>query len=157
MSISGTEQAVLDYLAQRGHCYQWNAEAGVAHTRHWGTCGCYGISLRFFQETPILIAMSRLGIKVQFDDQPKVLHYLTRVNHGLVLGTFEMDFDDGEIRCRISHDHEGTALDAQTVKHIVHLTTELCDHYIYGLLRVLYGDADPEFEADRADQEKPWD
>src|SRR5688500_15171463 len=50
------------------------------------------------------------------DDVPKnrrneMALFLTRANWGMVIGAFEMDLDDGELRFKTAIDVEGTELD----------------------------------------------
>lgn len=46
--------------------------------------------------------------------------FLTRANYGLVLGNFEMDWDDGEIRYKTSIDFEGDRLTPALIRQVVY-------------------------------------
>jgi len=42
--------------------------------------------------------------------------FLTRANYGMMIGNFEMDFTDGEIRYKTSIDVEGDKLSSALIK-----------------------------------------
>lgn len=73
-----------------------------------------------------------------------VAEYITRANYGLRIGNFEMDFDDGEIRCKSSIDFEESTLDTNLIKNIIYPAVHTMDIYLPGLLSVMYGNQNPE-------------
>ena len=72
-------------------------------------------------------------VKAPEEKRGAVAAFLTRANYGLILGSFELDFDDGEIRFKV------TAICGEQVLS----PAVMVDRYGEGLLKVLYGDADP--------------
>jgi hypothetical protein len=68
--------------------------------------------------------------------------FLTRANFGLVLGNFELDLDDGELRYKTSIDVEGAELTEALLDHVVLANVATTDHYLPGIRAVLAG-ADP--------------
>ena len=69
--------------------------------------------------------------------------YLTRANYGLSIGNFEMDFEDGEVRYKTSIDVEGGELTQGMIKNLVYSNCATTDRYLHGLMKVVYGNADP--------------
>lgn len=65
------------------------------------------------------IFYSVMESKVPANKRQTVAEYLTRANYGLVLGNFEMDFSDGEVRYKTSIDVEGGQLVPQMVRSVV--------------------------------------
>jgi hypothetical protein len=49
-----------------------------------------------------------------------VAEFLTRANSGMVIGNFELDFADGEIRYKTSIDVEGDKLSYAIIKRLVY-------------------------------------
>lgn len=47
---------------------------------------------------------------VQENKRDEIAVMLTKINYGLIIGNFEMDFNDGEIRYKTSIDFEGADL-----------------------------------------------
>ncbi len=75
--------------------------------------------------------------------RPAIVEYLTRANYGLRIGNFEFDYDDGEIRYKSSLDFEGGALTPALIKNVIYPAVHTMDHYLPGLLNVMYGNQDP--------------
>lgn len=88
-----------------------------------------------------------------------VSEYLTRANYGMVVGNFEMDLDDGEVRFKSSVDVQDVELSPALVRNAVYPAALMMDKYLPGLIGILGGkeakDAIDEIEAeDRVDLTK---
>ncbi|HYF94595.1 MAG TPA: YbjN domain-containing protein [Symbiobacteriaceae bacterium] len=64
---------------------------------------------------------------------------LTRMNYGLVVGNWEMDYRDGEIRYKTSIDVEGDRLSTALVRNVVLLNLQMMDRSLPAIMGVLYG------------------
>jgi hypothetical protein len=73
-----------------------------------------------------------------------VAEFLTRVNYGLVIGNWEMDYRDGEIRYKTSIDVEGDGLSVPLVQNMVFLNLQMMDRCLPALMGVMYGHLSPE-------------
>ncbi|MFN8507987.1 MAG: YbjN domain-containing protein [Dehalococcoidia bacterium] len=62
--------------------------------------------------------------------------FITRANFGLLVGNFEMDMDDGEIRYKTSIDVEGDRLSTALLQQLVRVNLEMMDKYLPGLYAV---------------------
>lgn len=69
--------------------------------------------------------------------------FLTRANYGLVLGNFEMDMNDGEVRFKTSIDVEGTTLTPELIKPIIYANVLTADEYLPGIFAVMRGEKTP--------------
>lgn len=83
------------------------------------------------------------------DKRQAIAEFITRANYGMIIGNFEMDFDDGEIRYKTSVDVEGATLLAPIVKQLVYANVLIMDRYLPGLMAVIYSDIDPQEEIER--------
>lgn len=90
------------------------------------------------------IFYSVLEAKSPVEKRPAVAEFLTRANYGLVLGNFEMDYSDGEIRYKTSIDVEGGVLTPEMVKTLVYTNVLMMDKYLPGIMSVIYGNVSPE-------------
>ncbi len=77
---------------------------------------------------------------------PQVVEFITRANYGMIIGNFELDYNDGEIRYKTSIDVESTDFPPQLVKQVVYANVVVLDRYLSGLMRVIYADANPADE-----------
>lgn len=81
---------------------------------------------------------------VSEDKRLTMAELLTRLNYGLVIGNFEMDFNDGEIRYKTSIGVEGNILTHQVIKRLVYANVTIIDHYLPGIQAVMDGNIPPE-------------
>ena len=86
---------------------------------------------------------SVLSINVPADKRHKVAEFITRANYGMMIGNFEMDYVDGEIRYKTSIDVEGTDLTSTMIQQLVYPNLIITDHYFEGIMRVVYSDDTP--------------
>jgi hypothetical protein len=78
------------------------------------------------------------------DKRAAVMEFITRANYGLVIGNFEMELNDGEIRCKTSIDVEGGELTPVLIRQVVYSNVMTMNKYLPGLMSVLYANVSPE-------------
>jgi len=106
-----------------------------------GNYECYAIAdeeaktFRFYSIAPIKVPKSK---------RKEIADFLTRVNYGLILGNFELDMDDGEVRYKTGNCQNNMALSFEALKHLVYLNVTILDQYFLGIMKVTYGDVSPE-------------
>ncbi len=83
-------------------------------------------------------------IKVPENKRSAICEYLARANYGLIIGNFELDLRDGEIRYKTSIDVEGENLTPALVKNLVYANLSTMDRYLPGIMGVIYGNLLPE-------------
>lgn len=72
-----------------------------------------------------------------------VAEYLTRANYGLVMGNFEMDFDDGTIRFKTSVDVPEGELTQALARNLLYTNVLMMDRYLPGIMLVNYAGQSP--------------
>lgn len=72
-----------------------------------------------------------------------VAEFITRANYGMIIGNFELDYNDGEIRYKTSVDVEDVDVNESLVRHMIYANVLTMDKYFPGLMRVLYAGIDP--------------
>jgi hypothetical protein len=82
-------------------------------------------------------------VKAPENSRLAVAEFLTRANYGLIVGNFELDFSDGEVRYKTSVDVENAEITEAVVKNLVYANVLTMDRYITGIMRVVYGGATP--------------
>ncbi|HDQ71043.1 MAG TPA: YbjN domain-containing protein [Chloroflexi bacterium] len=105
-----------------------------------GEWTCYA---RARDEQEQFIFYSICPVKAPEDERQRMAEFLTRANYGLLIGNFEMDFSDGEIRYKSSIDVEDDRLSPALVKNIVYANVLTMDRYMPGIMKVLYADMAP--------------
>ena len=112
-------------LSFRGRSGSWQCFANVDEERQW---------FSFF---------SILPSNVPEEKRPIIAEFITRANYGLVIGNFEMDYNDGEVRYKTSIDVEGGELSPKMIENMMQANLMTMDRYFPGLMSVLYGGRDP--------------
>ncbi len=74
---------------------------------------------------------------------PQVAEFITRANYGMIVGNFEMDYTDGEIRYKTSIDLEDSVVSKDLIRHAVYANVLTMDKYFPGLMRVIYAGIEP--------------
>lgn len=92
-------------------------------------------------------------INVPEEKTHQAVEFITRANYGMIIGNFELDYDDGEIRYKTSIDVEGASLTHELVKQMVYANVIIMDRYLPGIMRVIYGDAEPIVEIEKIEGE----
>jgi hypothetical protein len=73
-----------------------------------------------------------------------VAELLTRINWQMSIGSYEMDFADGEVRYRIGMDLEGGWMTEKMADNMLGYAINALDRRHDAVMRVAFGDADPE-------------
>ena len=76
--------------------------------------------------------------------RPQMAEFVTRANYGTIIGNFEMDFSDGEIRYKTSIDVEGVEFVPELIRSMVYANCSTLDRYMPGIQKVIAGAATPE-------------
>jgi hypothetical protein len=106
-----------------------------------GKWTCYA-STRIEQQQ--FIFYSVCSVNAPEEKRLAVAEFLTRANSGMVIGNFELDFADGEIRYKTSIDVEGDRLSYALIRRLVYANVTMMDRYLPGIMSVIYGNATPE-------------
>jgi len=77
---------------------------------------------------------------------------LTRANYGLQLGSFEMDFTDGEIRFQVAVNVEGSTLTQAMIGNMIAAGMTTCDTYHDAIMRVMFSGDEPSAAIAKAEK-----
>jgi len=83
------------------------------------------------------------------DKRVTIAELLTRLNYGLVIGNFEMDMRDGEIRYKTSVDVEGDRVSHALVRNVVFVNLQMMDRCLPAIMGCMYGGLSPQQAADQ--------
>lgn len=134
---------LIEFFEEDEWDFQWVSGMSILSMGFSGQNGnwmCYAQAREAQQQ---LAFYSVLPINVPPNKRRHVAEFITRVNYGMVIGNFEMDYDDGEVRYKTSADVEGFDLPMPMIRHLVYANLLITDRYLPGLMRVMYGDIAP--------------
>ena len=84
-----------------------------------------------------------LPVHAPEDKRAAMAEFLTRANYGMMLGNFEMDYADGEVRFKTSIDCEGGTLVPRMIDNLLTNNLVSMDRFFNGLMAVLFSDRPP--------------
>jgi hypothetical protein len=82
------------------------------------------------------------GDRVPPAQRQDVMNFLTRANYGLVIGCFEFNLDNGEVRFRSSIDFTSSELTDTLVRNSIRSSMDAVERYADAIVRVMRGQAD---------------
>lgn len=82
-----------------------------------------------------------IAVAADKDCMGSVAEYLTRANYGLQYGSFELDWNDGEIRYRHLVDCENCPPSQEVIRNSILIPYSTFERYGDGLLSVIFGAA----------------
>lgn len=141
-------QAFIDFFVDDDWRFDRSEQKPILRLSFQGRSGhtwsCFAQS-RMGENTEQAIFYSVAPIKVPEAKRLAVAEFLTRANYGMVMGNFELDFSDGEIRYKTSIDLAGgSPLTPKLTKPMVYTNVLMMDKYLPGVMEVLYADVSPE-------------
>ena len=129
--IQDCTRAYLRRLA----CREKAVEGGALFTfSALGDHGAYPTLV--YARAPFLICLARFSHTVPDARRLEVAEFLHRVNYGLLLGNFEMDYDEGEVRFRTSLMAEGS-LTHEVLDRYIQMPAAMLDRYAPGLAAIV--------------------
>ncbi|MCC6622025.1 MAG: YbjN domain-containing protein [Deltaproteobacteria bacterium] len=96
-----------------------------------------------YEETERLCVLALLPIVVPEPMRLPIAEYITRANYGIMVGNFELDFQDGEVRMKTSADVEDTPISHTFVRNLLVANLGTADRYFPGFVKVLYSNMEP--------------
>lgn len=105
-----------------------------------GKWTCYAQARESQQQ---FVFYSVLPINVPDDKRADMAEFIIRANYGMIVGNFEMDYSDGEVRYKTSIDVEGAELLPALVRQLVYANVIITDRYLPGVMSVIYGGKTP--------------
>jgi hypothetical protein len=145
--MTDSAPAIYDTLVQFFSDNEWpTTRLGDEPVLQLAFQGANGRWLCFAQareENSQVVFYSVAPVQVPPDKRQAVSEFITRANYGLILGNFELDFVDGELRYKTSLDVEGTPLSAELLQPLTFANVTTMDRYLPGLMAVLYGGTSP--------------
>ncbi len=82
-------------------------------------------------------------VKAPAEKQAAVVEFLTRANYGMIIGNFEFDYSDGEVRYKTALDVEGGDATFPMLRNLIYINVRTMDRYLPGLMKVIYTDIAP--------------
>lgn len=86
-----------------------------------------------------LVFYAVLPVRIPEEKRAEIAFFLTRANYNMMIGNFELDLSDGEVRYKSALDFEGFLLNPSLIKNAIYPTATMMDKYYPGIMSILYG------------------
>ena len=116
--------------------------------------------IRCFAQSQRLLVYSLYPKQVDEAQRRRISELICRINYGLILGNFEMDWDDGELRYKTSMDIEGVELGRTILRNLVYGNFHSFDMYFNAIAQGLETQRDLDIlvlEAENPDMPSGFD
>ncbi|MFQ3648414.1 MAG: YbjN domain-containing protein [Anaerolineae bacterium] len=143
MSDQQIFNALVEFFEEDEWDFQWMEGASVLSMGFSGKNGKWQCFAQAREAQQQFVFYSVLPINVPPEKRQKVAELITRINYGMVIGNFEMDFDDGEVRYKTSVDVEGAELTPPMIRQMVYANIIITDRYLSAVMRTIYSDITP--------------
>ena len=107
-----------------------------------GRVDCF-VDMRPEDKQVILVAVC--GTLIPDNRRKQIAEFITRANFGLLLGNFELNFDNGELRYKCCFVYDGPGQDSVEVFiRNFFASFKMMDRYLPGIMAVTYANTDPK-------------
>jgi hypothetical protein len=134
---------VLNFLEEDDWPYNLVEGRSVYKTAFEGKNGQFTCYAQERTDQEQFVFYSIFPVRTPEDRTDVVAEFITRANYGMIIGNFELDYTDGEIRYKTSVDVEDYTFEEPLVRHLIYANVLTMDRYFPGLMRVLYAGIDP--------------
>ncbi len=106
-----------------------------------GRWNCYA---KAREEEDQFVFYSICPVNAPENKRSQIAEFITRANYGTIIGNFELDYADGEVRYKTSIDVEESNLTFPLIKQLVYTNVTMMDEYLPGILSVIEADVEPK-------------
>ena len=135
---------VLSFLDNREVTYTTNEEQNfisfTTRTKN-ATLNCFG---QLNEKAQIFTFYSAIGAIIPENKRVLVAELITRINSGLIIGNFDLDFDDGEVSYKTSIDFDGVELAEPLIRNLIDANVTIADNFFYTIVEGITSDLLPE-------------
>lgn len=137
-------QEMVAFFERHDLHFQTHPDAPVLMMQMTGENGVLSLMALCDDEAERFAVFCKAPIHAPEPKRILVAEYVTRANYGLMVGNFELDFSDGEVRFKIAMDTDGIRLNEDIIGLTIFGNCRTMDKYLPGLMSVIYGNSTPE-------------
>lgn len=136
-------RAFLDFVEDMDWPFEPAEQPGLYQLRFEGRAGQWRCFAQIREREQQFLFYSALPWTIAPDRRTAMMEFVTRANFGQPLVSFELDLDDGEVRCRSGIDVEGAFISRPMIRQLVASNLLTMDRYMAGMRAVAEEGADP--------------
>jgi hypothetical protein len=133
-------EQIAKFFTQDGWQYTKMKGESVLHLMFSGENAQWNCYAKAREKQQQMVFYSICPVKAPENKRLAMAELITKANFETIVGNFEMDFNDGEIRCKTSIHVEGDRLSFALIKNLVYANVSMMDEYLPLFLSVIDGD-----------------
>ena len=137
-------EEVINFFTKDDWPYTKIKGESVLITAFQGENGKWNCSAKVREEQEQFVFYSICPVNAPENKRQAVAEFITRANSGMIIGNFELDFADGEIRYKTSIDVKDDFLSFELIKQLVYANVTMMDEYLPGIMSVIDSDVEPK-------------
>lgn len=134
-------QAISDKLSDPEWGFGPGPSENTLVTMYEGDHGEFIVAVAVREAQQQLVCYAYSPREAPEGQRPAMMELLTRANHGMIIGNFELDLADGEVRFKVSVDVEGVADPLPLVEPHLSVCIMTLDQYLPAIDAVIDGSA----------------
>jgi len=134
---------LIQYFTEDNWDFDIQHDDSILQMRYQGRSGVWDCFARAKEDANQFLFFSIAPVHANSERLLALAELITRINYGLPIGNFEMDFSDGEIRYRSSIDVEDSQLDSALIGNLVQANIQVMDEYLPAIMVVNEGMRSP--------------
>ena len=137
-------ETIINFFKAENWQFQQVQEQQALRLAFQGENGKWDCYARARETQQQFVFYSICSIKVPKPKRRMLGEFIARANYGMIIGNFELNFDNGEIRYKTSIDVKGNLITSETFKQLVYTNLLTMDQYLPGITSVISGKMSPE-------------
>ncbi|NES86249.1 MAG: YbjN domain-containing protein [Moorea sp. SIO2B7] len=130
-------EAIIDFFKAEEWQFQIIQEQQTLRLIFKGNNGQWDCYARAREKQQQFVFYSICPIKILDSKIQAIAEFIARANYGMIIGNFELNFTNGEIRYKTSIDVQGDLISSALIKQVVYANVTMMDEYLPGILAVV--------------------
>ncbi len=137
--LISTLELVINFFKENNWSFSQHESEPILKIAYQGENGEWSCIARTREDPSQLVFYSIFPMNIPEKKRVAIAEFLTRINYGLIVGNFEMDFQDGEVRYKTySIDLENNPLALESIRKLIFVNVMTMDKYLPGIMSVIY-------------------
>jgi len=136
---SSSFEILLNFFQENDWSFSQHETEPILRMSYQGENGEWNCVAKTRENPDQLVVYSLYPIKVPKKKRLEIAELITKINYGLIVGNFEMDFQDGEVRYKTyAINGENNPLNSELIGQLIFVNVMTMDKYLPALMSVLY-------------------
>ena len=143
-NIKSPLQVIQECLDSMDLSYDVDSENQKVQLQYTGDNGNWKIAIAVFEDEGEIMAVSVMPDPVPYDRRRIVSEFIARMNYGFVIGGFDIDFDDGEVRYKAGTSIPSTGITVEMIQPlIISGIVNADEHFFSTFVEIMSGEKTP--------------